>query len=424
MKSQIALLLCFLLLCACTVPISPVPSVPEATSVPKKTELKTEADESKPVTEQIPLSEGEIDPLNITSYESYAYCLADAVLDGSANQNLSPYSLYFALVMLAEGAVGQTQEELVSFLGAADMESLRAHAVTLLETVNFEDDSYVLDTNNSLWMEKRHEDAILPSYLDALSAYRAECHAADFTTDEAAKRVSDWIAEHTRGTIEPELQFSPATLAVLVNTVYLLANWRTPFDETDTRDATFTDANGAEHTVPFMYQGVSGTVVVQGDGFLRYSSPLSGGLRMTFVLPDADQPLSRLLWRDGVEKLLTTGAEMQCDVRFSLPKFSFDAKYELLPLLESLGLSEPFGTEADYSALSTLAVSVDSILQETHLNVNENGVEAAAYTLISLRGASLPRELPLVELTLDRPFLFAIEAKDGTPLFIGTVTNP
>lgn len=440
MKSWIALLLCCLMLCACTVPFSPpepqsvVPetdpiSVPKDTDLPEKP-FPMEADPSEPsetVQPDTPISEGTIDLSVIDSYDKYAYVLANATLDGESNQNLSPYSLYFALVMLAEGAGGKTQEQLVSFLGAESMEALRLQAVSLLESVSREEELSIVDTHNSLWMEKNHRDAFLSSYLTALEAYRSEVHAVDFTTSEATEKITEWISAYTRGTIEPELQLPPTTKATLVNTVYLLANWVDPFDEKNTADDVFTSADGAEHTVPFMKQGFHNVSLVQGDGFLRFSVEMHGDLWMTFVLPDADQPLSRLLWRDGVEKLLTSGTEQRCDVQFSMPSYSFDSKFELMPLLASLGLTHLFGEEADFSNLSSLPLALDSILQETYLDVNEHGVEAAAYTAILLRaeGGFLPQELPLVEFTLDRPFLFAIEAqKGGTPVFIGTMVSP
>ena len=56
--------------------------------------------------------------------------------------------------------------------------------------------------------------------------------------------------------------------------------------------------------------------------------------------------------------------------------------------------------------------------------MDENGVEAAAYTVIGVRGAGLPVEREKLRFDLNRPFLFTLEAKDGTILFIGTVTAP
>jgi serine protease inhibitor len=39
-------------------------------------------------------------------------------------------------------------------------------------------------------------------------------------------------------------------------------------------------------------------------------------------------------------------------------------------------------------------------------------------------GASEPEELPVVEMNLNRPFIYLITANDGSTLFIGVVRNP
>lgn len=58
------------------------------------------------------------------------------------------------------------------------------------------------------------------------------------------------------------------------------------------------------------------------------------------------------------------------------------------------------------------------------VTTDEEGVEAAAYTVFSLSATSageMPEELDFV---LDRPFLFAITGQDGLPLFVGAVNHP
>lgn len=57
--------------------------------------------------------------------------------------------------------------------------------------------------------------------------------------------------------------------------------------------------------------------------------------------------------------------------------------------------------------------------------VDEKGVEAATYTMVAMdECAMMPEELPEIDFFLTRPFLYAIEANDGTVLFIGSVTAP
>ena len=78
--------------------------------------------------------------------------------------------------------------------------------------------------------------------------------------------------------------------------------------------------------------------------------------------------------------------------------------------------------------MSDMQPRLDRVFQETAIELNELGVEAAAYTSIDAPGEAEPTDteptpLPLIEFHLDRPFLFIIYA-GSIPLFIGTVTNP
>ena len=54
---------------------------------------------------------------------------------------------------------------------------------------------------------------------------------------------------------------------------------------------------------------------------------------------------------------------------------------------------------------------------------DEEGVEAAAYTVIMTTGGTMP-PTEEVDFVLDRPFIFMIQTSEGLPLFLGTVNQP
>ncbi len=59
------------------------------------------------------------------------------------------------------------------------------------------------------------------------------------------------------------------------------------------------------------------------------------------------------------------------------------------------------------------------------VTTDEEGVEAAAYTVFSLSATPVRRKCPEeLDFVLDRPFLFAITGQDGLPLFVGVVNQP
>jgi len=68
---------------------------------------------------------------------------------------------------------------------------------------------------------------------------------------------------------------------------------------------------------------------------------------------------------------------------------------------------------------------MDGVMHSARVKIDEEGVEAAAYTVMMTEGAALPPEPEeIVDFVLDRQFLFAIRTDNGMTLFAGIVENP
>lgn len=107
---------------------------------------------------------------------------------------------------------------------------------------------------------------------------------------------------------------------------------------------------------------------------------------------------------------------------WSVPKFDVKSSVELKDVLRALGVADAFDADkADFAPLTDGDAVVSSVMQAARVKIDEEGVEAAAYTEISVND-SAPMEPPsVVEMNLNRPFLFVIFSDDDVPLFIGTV---
>ena len=413
MKRLISILFAALLLCACTVNSRPTAPLTEPTE-------QTEAPEPLP---DFPIPE-------IAGYAGFSDVLAAKLLDGTRNKNLSPISLYLALAMTAEGAKGETQADMLKLLGCSSPEELRGICGAMLETLSFDTEDSTIEIADSIWMADRNGTLTFrEDYLKALAdVYRSEANAVDFANAETGRQIAAWITEHTRGKIkisEDAMQFSPETVAVLINTIYLKAAWLDPFYESATEAGTFFGVDG-ETAADYMNRKDAGATIVKGDGFLRYSLPLFGVGRMTFILPDEGTALADLLGTpEKLHTLLYDGEELRADVLVKLPKFRFQDRFDLNEPLKALGIGIAFSDAADFSGMCDRFASISSVLQESFIGVDEKGVEAAAYTMVAVNGAcALPEDLPEIEFYLTRPFLYVIESRDGTVLFIGTVTAP
>ena len=68
------------------------------------------------------------------------------------------------------------------------------------------------------------------------------------------------------------------------------------------------------------------------------------------------------------------------------------------------------------------AVWLSKVSQAARVTVDEEGCTAAAYIALAAAGAMAP-PTEEVDFTLDRPFLFAVTANDGSVVFAGVVRN-
>ena len=367
----------------------------------------------------------------IDGYEGFMTVLSAAVIDGTENKNLSPVSVYIALAMTAEGAKSETQAELLKLLGAKDSENMRKTAGELLKNLDIRGETGELALADSIWLgEQDSTVSFREAYLELLrTSYDAEARSVPFGDPAAGEEIAAWIREKTREKVkvsEDAMRFDADTLAVLINTVFLKDGWREPFNEDRTEQGIFFGLNGKEGTADYMRRTDLNGTIIRGEGFLRYALPLRDVGRMVFVLPDEGVSLESLLGSpESMEKLLHDGENKKADVDLMVPKFGFQDRTNLEEILQSLGVQTCFTGMADFSGMTDTPVYISRVLQESRIDVDENGVAAAAYTLVAMtKGAAIPAEREKVDFHLDRPFLYAIESRDGTVLFLGAVTEP
>jgi len=340
----------------------------------------------------------------------FAPALFAQLRDAPGNVVCSPVSVALALAMAAEGARGETQRELHAVLGDVpappDPGAVRLHVA------------------NRLFGERAY--AFHPAFLERLrDAYGAPPALVDFAGDPDGARVqiNAWVAEQTQARIRDLIApgaVTPDTRLALVNALYFLADWETPFDSGLTHDAPF----AGTRDVPTMHRtGVMGHVAI--DGWAAVELPYrDSALAMLVVLPDAigaDLPLG----------VLTAGLTAQ-RVALSLPKFTVDPAQalELTPALRALGIRLAFDRfAADFRGIADPPdpddrLSISDVFHKAFVKVDEEGTEAAAATaLLMQRAAGIPE--PAIAFRVDRPFLFAIRDRaSGQVLFLGRVTDP
>ena len=347
---------------------------------------------------------------------------------------LSPLSASAALTMLLNGAEGQTYTQIRDMLGyPADLDIADINRVyrDLVKQLLEADKTVKLSLANSVFYH--HVFDVKPAFTDALKAeFDALVQDLDFSDPRSVDVINQWASDNTNGLIESVLnELTPDLVMVLMNAIYYKGDWTNKFDESATQDRTFTFLDGSTAQVPTM----SGEVTARytsGEGYRVVELPYGRrNFSMVIVIPD-DHAFESFMntfdgeeWLEVTRRLGSTNEWMAADVY--LPKFKYRTNsFFLNETLQNLGMQQAFeGGAADFSALSDTPVFVGFVKQDSYIDVNEEGTEAAAITTIGIRVESVGPEPTKPTFVIDRPFLYGIrERTTNTLLFMGHVVDP
>ncbi|MDD6024567.1 MAG: serpin family protein [Oscillospiraceae bacterium] len=367
-----------------------------------------------------------------TALSAFSYETAAEILRGNtASDCYSPMSLYQTLAILASGGENETASELLNLLGIEDRETLMEQ-VGKLYRVNYENNEATrLVISNSLWLDDEAGDGSAIGYhsdwvMEASNAFYADVYAADFSSEETPGALGSWIADHTGGMLNPsadELGIRGDTDMAVLNTIWYSAPWAKAFDESATLEDAFTTEQGDEITASFMHRTDDSGMVFEGEDYTVASIALAQG-KITFVLPREGVSVEELISAQTLAEMFEAERNTNAQIAWSIPKFETTVNYDLKASLNSLGVSEVFTQNADFSRIADTPLYLSAIRQGTRFSLNEEGVEAASFTLAGLEEAAEPEEHPVVEMNLNRPFLYMVTSNDGSPLFMGVVRNP
>ena len=355
-----------------------------------------------------------------------------AAAQDAENPVLSPLSAYLCLAMLMPGANENTKAEFEKILGA-DWDYVSALAADIAAQLEKTGGSTKLDLANSIWTDD-DKAVIEEEWLKTVKAYFGpDIYSADLPSDGALKAINKWVNDKTNGMI-PKLHdenYDKDTIMVLLNALYMKAEWAHKFDAESTYDREFTKADGSAVTVPFMNMYEAYESYIKTEDAEGIMLPYDDG-RLAFIAlkPDSGDARGYAASLTGAKlKELIAAAKADTFVTVNMPKFSTGYSVYLTDALKAMGMTDAF--DPFLADLSGAGRGVDGplyisyVFQRVKVDVDEEGTEAAAVTEIATaEGCALPAEEPIV-LTFDKPFVYAIvDTETGVPLFAGVMENP
>lgn len=342
------------------------------------------------------------------------------------NLMLSPLSASTALTMLLNGCHSQTFEQIRDMLGYEGLtqEEINESYNSLIGQLLTIDPEIQLSLANSVWY--RQDFYVKPGFLGTMdSSFQAEMGALDFSLPSALETINNWAKDNTNGKIPKVLnEIDPNMVMFLMNALYFKGNWTYQFKEDETIDQPFYSTDGSAVDVKMMRNLVPARMY-GGNGATSVELPYGQqNFAMIIVLPD--EPLNEFMNGLTAEDWASITAGLDSfadptDMEIIVPKFKFEYEKYLNDQLKALGMTDAFDPFlADLSGISDADLVVDFVKQNTFIDVNEEGTEAAAVTTIGIKDVSMPPSF-----IANKPFIFAIrERLTNTLLFIGKVEQP
>jgi serpin B len=355
-----------------------------------------------------------------------------AKTEGPSNLFFSPFSIMMCLLMLHEGATGETRDAIAKALEITDeagedgQRSLRSmQSLSQLDVPGAR-----LALANSLWCDTQaHVRADFVAHVRDLLG--AEAFELPLQKPSSIARINAWVAKKTEGKIKSILsELQPLAALVAINAIYFKGLWASPFSKMFTRPESFYPEHGPALRLPFMrHSGTYG--YLEESKFQAVRIPYREKRISAYVfLPrkkvnfaSFHENLTSSVW-DGWMRSFRPMKGM-----VTMPRFRAEYQCVLNPVLRTLGMSEamdPILARFDRIAASPPALWIDQVLHRALVEVNEEGTEAVAVTRVTFLAKSARQERePTFEMIVDHPFLFVIrDDQSGTILFIGCIHAP
>jgi serpin B len=380
-------------------------------------------DSRRKIMDENPLDDNLVEIVNDFAYKTGSLILSEA----KENVNYSPLSLYYSLGIATTGARAETEKEMLDLLGIKDRQFLSEQSGNLYRVLYKDNEIGKLRIANSIWLGNEINGKPVEfkeTFIENASKnFYASTHNVDFSDKKTGKDMGNWIAENTNGLLKPEIETNPEQILSIINTVYFYDQWINRFNTNNTVENVFYLSNGEEVKSDFMNQTLGSASFSKGDNFIRSSLGLKNGGQMVFILPDDGiLPNELVSSPEQIKEIFESGKDFFGKVVWKIPKFSFDSKFELKEKLKDLGVKLAFEPDADFTGITEHMAYISDIQQETRISINEEGVEAAAFTQIDYMGSAMPEDH--AEMILNRPFIYGITSSNGSLLFIGICTNP
>lgn len=349
-------------------------------------------------------------------------------ISGFDSKVVSPMSISYLMGMLANGADGQTREEILKTIGCegVSVEDLNALYKMMLQKANSLDKQTTVNIANYIALNKQYQ--LKKTFAGIMkNDYQAGVENLDFASSASVKRINQWCNKQTNGMIPSIIsQLDANAVSCIMNAIYFKGTWTDKFDKKNTKLESFQGYTRDVKKAQMMHRQAK-YQYADGVGYSAVRIPYGNcSYEMVVLLPNQGSSIAEMMKKVDVKSLAELRDKMdECMVDLKLPRFSTELSLPLNGIISKLGAPSMFGGNANFSNFATGSLSVSQMLQKAKIEVSEEGTKAAAVTAaIMTMSLQHPDEPRRVDFHADRPFVYMItEANTGAILFMGQFTG-
>jgi serpin B len=320
----------------------------------------------------------------------FAYDVYEHMQNASGNLFYSPLSVATALAMTYAGAAGQTALEMEQVLGFGTEPGIHSSfrdLLSIFQTQTSTIENFDLEVANAIWPALGLP--ILSSFIGTVEDdYSGHVQNLNYgNPTQARNTINTWIRNQTHGNIPNMIdQLSPDIAMILTNAVYFKALWERPFDPRHNFLDDFQLGDGETVLTEYMFTDVF-AAREWIDGFDVIELPFEGGASSMVLVMPLDENSSNELTPEIFSQIdaWLAGEQYIDQHELMLPKFATSIKTDLKQLLIGMGMPTAFSSGgADFSGMTDEAVWIEKIYHKATIEVNEQGTEASAATVVEL----------------------------------------
>lgn len=348
-------------------------------------------------------------------------------MKGFDSKVVSPMSVSYLMGMLANGADGQTRQEIMKAIGCekVSLKDLNEFYQMMIARANHFDKATTINIADYIALNRQYQ--LKDGFASTMkNYYQAGIESLDFSKASTLKRINRWCSDHTDGMIPKIIeQVDADAVSYIMNAIYFNGTWTDKFDTRQTKLENFQGYTRDIKKTQMMHRNGKYQYMDNAD-FAAVNLPYgNGSYSMTVILPNRGKSIDEVMAGLDAKKVSELGRSMdECVVDLKLPRFTISQETSLNDIISKLGAPTMFTSGADFSNFASGNLSISKMLQKAKIEVSEEGTKASAVTMAMVAMTALRPEPRKVEFHANRPFIYMItEHSTGAILFMGQYTG-